>query len=1807
MMAPVNQNVSDQLHSLQFSISPEERQLLGITEEDLAAFSDEGMQLTPREIEDSVQDIIERAYEEIPQFRALVDEDAAKDPSRLRRSSKVVSKLLKHLRGVLPPEKKIAISSDAFSMAHGMVRDTLSHKLNKPEAPVVQEEKIEPITDQELSYFGLKRDDLTDKTRWGDIKNNILYFLGKLKNDEGKTVKNEATKSMPDDMKIQVLEKLFNDIRDKKLQASDGKLSPSDQNFVGRDIRQLKATARGMVVPSPGKPDPIYNNDLIEVNSQAIEALKMMDRIQDIVGDQTFTAVIDDLTAALDTALPSASLFEDRINSIQEQISDLGLSKTQRSALTEVDPDTLSYGDPVKKIIEEQRTALQDIQKQISEKGESEDLLKKQKHIQGQIKQLEELSTKDISGLKGAIEDYLDTLRAYKENISKNISDKKLDDDQQKKLIEFRRMVDPMALIFSRLSREELFRGLWAGRSGMLVRAPMAPQEAPETSPMAKMAAGVAGYSSKLEKFRGKGLGDAYNEIQDIVEDENKLPAIKGKLIDILGMKDRIEQVQKVFDSGADPQKIKEEVYGLVRGTVYGPQISGMLQKSDDLGKLRDVITKMLSQDLTVQAMSQGVSQEDIGLGDALKIVNRLRSLVKKLNIENKASEALDIIKWAATLQNHIKGGKKSVSEKLASAAFYLRKIARQILSAEDGGDEKKKSKHYQSPAGVGSDQPMKSPGRAGWLIFRERMTKMGKKALQSFFEEPTFIQDFVKEMEKAGLNKMLLHGGDIKEMDIEPVLDSVIQKVTGKKGDLENILMSKTMQKYNSEYDIGKTKRELEEARDRVQDLNAKISETEDKYLPKLEEFGKFIKDPIHATREQLKDLRGKAPEKGKKEDKGVVELTDDVKPQDIGPSNYRSVLRQLSQRYMSEGMDKQAKDIEVKKKTPSEMSKMLPSKFIKIYMVWKKQLKDAKANIDREEDPYKKAVALERYYSFMLYVVNKISDYVEYQDKVLSADDTNIKNIEAFLKSDASKDEKEKFIKESEALLSKLKGSFSSQKKIFEDLKKAHSKIKTVGSTVKDQLDTIRDDISDKKVDMVYQVAISPDLVPDKETAREIKKQYKEHEKGLSYIIDRSTYKNNMNRLMTYKRKMGPFKSYPGQGVTVLPPERKKGLEDSLKAYEDRIQKIKDQAEYGMGEIALQKAKDDLKRYESYIEQGKQKIKDYTAWVENIDYLKKNKDTIPEDEYKKQIAALSSLMEGKGVDIQTMKRDIKREQEYLDHVSDTIQEMENKVERLKKEVETKRPPVDMVKEIEKYMQLLYRIRGMGQQRSLGVRTPQEQLSELEKKQEQLAELEKKEFPVEPGTPGEQAYKKFRSELEHQINVTQEDIKNLKTKMGVPMAKQAAIEDTMPDKSPFEKALDKKGVKPAPYMQELPKPKGWDIVENFFNEVKREHRLLKGLKEEGKSSPIQSKYLQKRIDQIENMTEAIDDFKNQKVMIGGDPVVFRDVMVEFEETLSDYQELLTKYTKQRDAAVDRVAYLQQMLDHYNEMYDSETGEFKGLDPEEIANLKAIFIRMLYRDLDRYWSTKVGKDLSVFGERDTNWYNNVFQTFKKVAKARSNKKMLALVNKYKQETRSDFDDMANRFKSQQLEKERDKLLEGFKEFGVNPEISTRIKDLNTRIETLKKQEEQIKRIFEFMGTASLVDMQAEFEEKLRERAQELGAKANSEETLKPSKAKLGEKADEKVNEAIEKLEKELPVIDDHAQEVAEAEKDIVALKGMREERGEPVIKKKPEGPDEGAVPVKVAYGKDHRDFNLRILYGSYMQQKIAEMLSDEIR
>jgi DNA repair exonuclease SbcCD ATPase subunit len=556
-----------------------------------------------------------------------------------------------------------------------------------------------------------------------------------------------------------------------------------------------------------------------------------------------------------------------------------------------------------------------------------------------------------------------------------------------------------------------------------------------------------------------------------------------------------------------------------------------------------------------------------------------------------------------------------------------------------------------------------------------------------------------------------------------------------------------------------------------------------------------------------------------------------------------------------------------------------------------------------------------------------------------------------------------------------------------------------------------------------------------------------------------------------------------------------------------------------------------------------------------------------------------------------------------------------------LEKEIELKKPPENVLFKIRNMMDEVNRLKGIDQPRANKLYTDEEVVNLLEEKLKKLKELDKKEFNIEKGSKEEYEFNKVKKEIKHQIDYTEKRLEQLKEKKFV---KVASTDDPKKELSPYELALETKGVSPAPFMKELKKPKGWEFLENFLEDLKRDYKRIINLKD--KSSEI----LDERLLKIEKLMKALEAYKNMPIInIGGEKVSFRDIVNKFEDLIIEYTGILKKLTNQREDAIKKLNSLKQQYDYLKTLFDPETGEFKGFSKEEIENFKGIFLRMLYRDLDRYWATKVGKNLVVFGERDTDWYNNVYNTFKNLADIKSNRKTISLLNKYKQEIKADLDDVASRLKIDELKKRLKNIIETYKEIskskleklkkekndlyeelkkeGRDPEVNPRIKKLNediiylskygvdptknetvrdliNRIELLEKQKENIDRLFKIMGAASAAALHKEFEQTLKEKIK----KFTKGEEIPEIEAKLEDKAEQYMEKATEELEK-------NKDDIIKID-DILNSVETSIEKGEMKL---------GLKKVAV-YNKNHPDFNMRILYGSLIQKTIEDMLEKEL-
>ena len=174
-------------------------------------------------------------------------------------------------------------------------------------------------------------------------------------------------------------------------------------------------------------------------------------------------------------------------------------------------------------------------------------------------------------------------------------------------------------------------------------------------------------------------------------------------------------------------------------------------------------------------------------------------------------------------------------------------------------------------------------------------------------------------------------------------------------------------------------------------------------------------------------------------------------------------------------------------------------------------------------------------------------------------------------------------------------------------------------------------------------------------------------------------------------------------------------------------------------------------------------------------------------------------------------------------------------------------------------------------------------------------------------------------------------------------------------------------------------------------------------------------------------------------------------------------------------------------------------------------------------------------------------------------------------------------------------RELERKIENLKSFGVDPTKSPTIQDLMTRISTLKKQEAQIKKVFDEMAGITHAGVSVAVAKNLAESANKVNIADEKPVAEKPI-AELEKKIDQGLDTIADDFEKELEelikgssLLDEVETALSNGEKKL----GIMEEERPPV-------PEQAPGVLKTAYDKSHPDFNLNILYSKHIQDRIAQ-------
>lgn len=490
---------------------------------------------------------------------------------------------------------------------------------------------------------------------------------------------------------------------------------------------------------------------------------------------------------------------------------------------------------------------------------------------------------------------------------------------------------------------------------------------------------------------------------------------------------------------------------------------------------------------------------------------------------------------------------------------------------------------------------------------------------------------------------------------------------------------------------------------------------------------------------------------------------------------------------------------------------------------------------------------------------------------------------------------------------------------------------------------------------------------------------------------------------------------------------------------------------------------------------------------------------------------------------------------------------------------------------------------------------------------------------------------KQLITEIESLENKYRESLKVEKEYMSQKqesLKKEAAYDpfDPKPQLSPSERALADAPSKEDPIVKD--KPEFYKKIQktiNYFKKIIPEIEAESLEKHPGKG--IEGQKAEEYLDYFHNLSLEIPDYVaalkaeiipglrgllKQKVKIPG----LMNVTTNLEDAVQTLDNLMDSYTSARtklknriDTEIKNQGISLTKIKEVSEFLDPKTGEFIDFSDKEKDILKRVFMRQVYKYLDELWSQKQSQMHPTMGERSTDYYNNIWKSFREFSGIKSNKKFISILNTLKAETRADTSDDVNRIylKSQQLEARKKELEQGVKDLGLDPKKNKDIKELEESIAKIQEKEKIIDRIFNEMLKGSELQYISKIRAGLREKAN-VTEKDTELEEYAPTAPIIKQKKEEEEKSEINDVVKDVTVLIDKIDEGLKAKgiPNIEAAMDKLITKSNESIKNLEDILKQGKWEIKSAAYRNDNNFNINILHSPLMQSTIRNLLKLEL-
>ena len=422
----------------------------------------------------------------------------------------------------------------------------------------------------------------------------------------------------------------------------------------------------------------------------------------------------------------------------------------------------------------------------------------------------------------------------------------------------------------------------------------------------------------------------------------------------------------------------------------------------------------------------------------------------------------------------------------------------------------------------------------------------------------------------------------------------------------------------------------------------------------------------------------------------------------------------------------------------------------------------------------------------------------------------------------------------------------------------------------------------------------------------------------------------------------------------------------------------------------------------------------------------------------------------------------------------------------------------------------------------------------------------------------------------------------------------------------------------PAKYYEKIPEQKvmDWDIIEALYENDARSMRYKDMFKKgtlvlDDPKAGERIREVTKDVKQLSSRLDNLGKLKNLTVTINDKPIKVSEVGKEFNKLFDEYtrkknelsmrqNNLLMKKAdlkfqltellnligldpkkvmsdasdevqlmkkKQPEKPIDMAAVLDSVIQ------SEKTPEFDGFTEKEVESIEDQFYRDMFWTLMKRWGDKIGENV-VFGKKTKPEFSMIYDTFKNLTGVKSNSILSGIIRSASEARRMIKD----------LKRKLSDMERAYR--GTNHDVTktSEYKDTLNRVEHLNKLIAQKKVMYKIIDSQVDADGKIKVLEKIKEKTTDEGLIAL---------------IDKKIKSYRDQAE---AIANDNARAAEEEETKLVNEIGSMGEERLPL-----KTPSPTPQVEKTAYDKNHRDFNLNILYGSYMQSKIAEMLFEETK